>query len=277
MLADCHMHTHLCGHAQGEPTEYVRAAAERGIDLITVTCHIPMPGKGFGQRGIRMRAEQLAEYRSMVSEAQDLGRELGVTVLYGIEAEVFPRESELVAMDLILEEQQFDFVLGSLHHPLSIYRSLLRSEGTHTQDAIVGKYFEDLATGAESGRYHSLAHPDLIRIYGTVDPFDPVEYEEEIKRFLVRVRDAGVALEVNTSGFTKELSEIHPAPVIVKWAAELGVCFTLGSDAHRPRSVGQFFDDAVRLLGQYGVRQHRYYCSGEPVICDLPMVEAGRA
>ncbi len=276
MLADCHMHTPLCGHARGETTEYVRAAAERGIDLITVTCHVPMPNEGFGQRGIRMRAEQLGEYRSMVSEAQELGREVGVTVLCGIEAEVFPRESELVAMDRILAEQQFDYVLGSLHHPMPVYRSLLHSEGVHAQDAIVRRYFEDLAAGAESGRYHSLAHPDLIRIYGTVDPFDPVEYEDEIRRFLERVRDAGVSLEVNTSGLTKELYEIHPAPVIIQWAAELGVSFTLGSDAHGPHSVGQFFEDAVRLLGQSGVQQYRYYRNGEAVISDLPLVEAGR-
>ena len=44
---DCHMHTPLCGHAYGEPEEYVDQAASIGISLITFTCHIPMDGDGY--------------------------------------------------------------------------------------------------------------------------------------------------------------------------------------------------------------------------------------
>ena len=52
---DCHMHTPLCGHAYGDPVEYVEAAAESGVSLVTFTCHIPMKDDRFAQEGIRMR------------------------------------------------------------------------------------------------------------------------------------------------------------------------------------------------------------------------------
>ncbi len=271
MLTDCHMHTPLCGHAVGEPSEYVRAAADRGIAVVAFTCHIPMENEGFGQAGNRMRRDQLPLYRRLIEEARELGHDFDVTVLYGIEAEVFPDERELTVMDRILADEQFDFVLGSLHHPSTAYRDRLERQGLTDDAAIIRRYFEDLAAGAETGRYHSLAHPDLIQIYDTVTPFAPESYAYEIQHFLRRVRNAGVCLEVNTSGLTKSVFEIHPAPIIIEWAAELGLEFTLGSDAHRPESVGQYFGKAIHLLRECGVTRYRYFERGKPVTRDLPV------
>ena len=59
MRVDSHMHTALCGHAIGAPIEYAMVAVEQGIDVTTITCHIPMDGEAFGQAGIRMRRDQL--------------------------------------------------------------------------------------------------------------------------------------------------------------------------------------------------------------------------
>jgi histidinol-phosphatase (PHP family) len=57
------MHTTLCGHAIGAPIEYAMAAAGRGINVMTITCHIPMEWAAFGQEGIRMQRDQLDHYR----------------------------------------------------------------------------------------------------------------------------------------------------------------------------------------------------------------------
>ena len=90
MRIDCHMHTPLCGHAVGDPVEYVREAAKRAMDLVTFTCHIPMDNIGFGGRNIRMAYEDLSTYFKIVDEARKVGEDFGVRVLTGIEAEVFP-------------------------------------------------------------------------------------------------------------------------------------------------------------------------------------------
>jgi len=109
------MHTTLCGHAVGETIEYAMMAAERGIDLITITCHIPMRWEAFGQAGIRMPLEELDDYMAVVKNTAEQAKPLGVEVLCGIEAEVYPDEVELEPMDEILAKYDFDFVLGSLH------------------------------------------------------------------------------------------------------------------------------------------------------------------
>ena len=260
MIVDCHMHTPLCGHATGHPREYVRAAARQGIGLITFTCHVPTGRHEiFRGAGIRMSEEDLPEYSQLIAEAADEGRKCGVEVLRGIEAEVYPDPEALQQMDRVLGEGDFDFVLGSLHHPLPGYRAWLREQGLTRDEAIVDTYFRHLAEGARSGRYDSMSHPDVIRIYGTVQQFEPEEHEPTIRAFLQALVDSGTCMEVNTSGLIKGVYKLHPDPLILDWAAEMGVCMTLGSDSHAPSQVGQHFDTVLPLLKTKGFSKLYYF------------------
>ncbi len=256
---DCHMHTPLCGHAVGDPIDYVRHAARTGIDLITFTCHVPLDDERMGGPGIRMAEADLPRYIDMVADAAEHGRELDVRVLTGIEAEISPDAALMERMDEILARHPFDFVLGSLHHPFPAYRGWLEEHGITDEPAIIETYFRHLADGVRSGRYHSIAHPDVIRIYGTVERFEPVEHEAVIRDFLQAVIDSDCCLEVNTSGLTKGVFEVHPDPVILDWAAEMGARLTLGSDAHKPDSVGQKFDEILPLLAAKGFAHLHYF------------------
>ncbi len=256
------MHTPLCGHAHGEPDEYVRAAHEKGIDLITFTCHTPMADSAFGTQKTRMTEQDLPRYKEMVSKARELGAGLGVSVLFGIEAEVSADQHAMDSMDEVLDRWEFDFVLGSLHHQLPAYRNTLAQRNLGDDAAIIEDYFSTLTTAAATGRYDSFAHPDLIRIYGTVKPFDPREYETVIREFLASAAEHGICIEVNTSGWTKGVFEVHPAPIILSWAAESGTDLTIGSDSHKPESVGRFFDRAYDLVAQAGFESICYFEAG---------------
>ncbi len=265
MIIDCHMHTPLCGHASGSPTEYVQWAARKGLQLVTFTCHIPMDMGGFGNYGIRMKEKHLPKYFKIVEQARTVGERLGVEVLCGIEAEIFPDEQVMARMDQTLAAHDFDFILGSLHHFTSSYGNRLRTADARTDFEKVETYFEDLATGARTGRYHSISHPDVIRIYGTVDHFDPAEHEKSIRRFLQSVIEADICMEVNTSGFIKECAQMHPDPLILDWASEMGVNLTIGSDSHNPQSVGQFYEIVLPLLKEKDFTQLHYHRAGKRV------------
>ncbi len=171
MNVDSHMHTPLCGHAVGEPIEYARMAAEREINLITITCHIPMRWAAFGQAGIRMALEQLDDYLVLVRNTAEQAKPLGVEVLCGIEAEVYPDEAELEPMDEILAAYDFDFVLGSLHAQCRSYIEWLAKNKVKKDAMKIDSYFRHLKDGAQSGRYDSMSHPDVFRTYGDVASF----------------------------------------------------------------------------------------------------------
>jgi histidinol-phosphatase (PHP family) len=264
------MHTPLCGHAIGDPIEYVDAAAARGIGLITFTCHTPMGGEDFAQTGIRMRAADLPVYRELVAEAREHGAAIGVEVLYGIEAEIHPDRTAMDEMDALLAGEKFDFVLGSLHHMLPAFSKWLTVNDLTTDAEKVAAYFECLADGAASGRYHSLSHPDVIRIYGSLDqPFDPRRHEAAITRFLDAVADIGICLEINTSGLIKGDYVVHPDPVIVGWALARDIPFTIGSDSHSPQMVGQFFDEVLADFHAMGLKRLHYFRQGKRVAVEL--------
>lgn len=264
------MHTPLCGHAHGDPCEYVDSAAAQGISLITFTCHIPMREERFAQEGIRMRPTDIPWYRALVDEARDHGRRLGVEVLYGIEAEVYPDEAVMQDMEVLLKSEPFDFVLGSLHHMLPAFREWLAVNDFVTDAEKVAAYFQCLGQGAASGRYHSLSHPDVIRIYGTLDKrFNPREHEAAITEFLDVVADSGTCLEINTSGLIKGDFEVHPDPVIMEWALARDIPFTIGSDSHNPQMVGQHFEEVLAQFGALGLRRLHYFRKGERVAVDL--------
>ena len=269
---DCHMHTPLCGHAQGMPVEYVGAAAQRGLKRITFTCHTPLDEDGFGGPRIRMAPERLPEYTDLIAEAREFGKEIGVEVLLGIEAEITPNQRALDRMDALLAETPFDFILGSLHHQLPSYRELITGLGLVDDASIIRHYFETVIQGIESGRYHSVAHPDVIRIYGTVEPFHPKDYEPEIRAVVRAAAQRGVCLEINTSGLTKGVFELHPHPLILSWVKEEGALLTIGSDSHKPASVAQFFPEVVETLTRIGIESLNYFESGKRV--EVPLARS---
>lgn len=270
MRIDSHMHTPLCGHAVGEPVEYAMIAAERGIDLITFTCHIPMRWEAFGQAGIRMQREELDDYVALVQATAEQAAPMGVEVLCGIEAEVFPDEAELVPMDEILASYKFDFVLGSLHAQCRSYLEWFSKNKVNDDAMRIDSYFRHLKDGAQSGRYDSMSHPDVIRTYGVVQRFQPAEHEEVIRDFLQAVVDEDICMEVNTSGLTKGAFELHPDPLILHWAGEMGVKLTIGSDSHRPGSVGQFFDVIQPMLRDKGFKDLHYFRGRQRIRIDMP-------
>lgn len=264
MRFDCHIHTPFCGHAFGSPTEFVNAAAELDIGLITVTCHIPMAEDGFGGPRIRMAESDLPAYFEWIDRTRDAGKELGVEVLQGIEAEIFPDEDIMKRMEDLIAAQPFDFVLGSLHHQLSAWQDWFGQHGATDDKGIIEAYFEQLAIGAQSGRYHSIAHPDVIRLYGTLwGSFRPDRHERSIQAALDAIAASGTCLEVNTSGRIKGDYVIHPDPRILDWVAERNIPLTLGSDAHGPNMVGQYFDETLQLLDEKGFRELNYFRNGE--------------
>ena len=264
------MHTPLCGHASGDPIEYVDAAAARGISLITFTCHIPMRDDGFAQEGIRMRHTDIPRYRNMVAEAREHGTGCGVEVLYGIEGEIHPNAAAMADMQMLLQREPFDYVLGSLHHMLPGFRAWLAEHEMETDAEKVAAYFHCLAEGAASGRYDSIAHPDVIRIYGTLqERFEPARHEAAIKHFLDAVADCGICLEINTSGLIKGDYVVHPDPLIMGWALERDIPFTIGSDSHNPTMVGQFFEEVLAKFGAMGLRRLHYFRQRERFAVEL--------
>ena len=250
ILFESHSHTPLCNHANGDPSEYAAVALTRGLRGLIVTCHNPMPG-GFSHH-VRMREDQFDEYVDLVAKTRDewQGR---VDVRLGLEADYF--EGCEAYLEKQLASADFHFVLGSVHPQISEFRAKYwQPDAVDVQRT----YFRLLAQSAETGLFDSLAHPDLIK-NETSNSWYPEAIMNDIRYALDRIAATGVAMELNTSGVNKTISEMNPFPAMLKEMCQRNIPITLGADAHAADRVADGYGTALQLLVECGFTHVNFF------------------
>ena len=94
-----------------------------------------------------------------------------------------------------------------------------------------------------------IAHPDLVKIFGSRPPGDLNRYYEPV---VAALAECGGAFEINTAGLRKPVHELYPALDFLKLARQAGVPLVINSDAHSPGQVGMDFDAARALARKAG-------------------------
>ncbi len=246
-VADYHMHTPLCHHAVGEPTEYAAQAVALGLKEIGFTDHSPMRQDDFDNW--RMNADKLDEYVSMVAKAQ---RDFpNLTIRLGLEVDYMPGQEEWIRE--LAMRHPWDYFIGSVHYiakDFDIDNPAKLSEWKK-RDAyeVWSLYFESLTQAAETGLFEVIGHADLPKKFGIYPERDCTPLFE---RFLSTAARKQVAIELNTAGLRKDCREIYPSPAILQMALAKNVAITFGSDAHNPAEVGMNFLEALQLARNTG-------------------------
>jgi histidinol-phosphatase (PHP family) len=111
-----------------------------------------------------------------------------------------------------------------------------------------------LAQSAETGLFDSLAHPDLVKNH-TANVWRPEEIMDDIRAALDRIAVTGVAMELNTSGLNKTITEMNPFPQMLSEMRQRNIPVTLGADAHEPNRVSDGYEQALRILTECGYDQ----------------------
>ncbi len=240
---ESHSHTPLCMHADGWPTQYAEQAEKRGLKGLIVTCHNPMPS-GFSSH-VRMREDQFDEYVSLIETTRQewTGR---IDVRMGLEADYFEGQEKYVEDQL--QSADFHFVLGSVHPQIAEWRAAYWQEDLLE---VQRTYFRHLAQSAETGLFDSLAHPDLIKNF-TAKAWDLETIMPDVCNALDRIAATGVAMELNTSGVNKTISEMNPNPTMLREMRKRDIPVTIGADAHQIHRVADGYETALALLQECG-------------------------
>ncbi len=263
ILYDSHMHTPLCNHADGEPEEYARQALRRNLKGIIFTCHNPMPD-GFSA-DVRMKHEQFGEYVGLVRRAADAYRGK-LDIRLGLECDYMPGFEPWLKEQI--DSADLHFVLASVHPFIEEYGARFWKG-----DAVAFQrtYFENLARAAESGLFDCLSHPDLVKNMYSHE-WDVPRILDDIRAALDRIAAAGIAMELNTSGWNKKLPEANPGPEILREMAIRNIPVVLGSDSHVPDRVADRFEGAMDLLEQAGYREVSFFLNRKRL--DIAICEA---
>jgi len=236
---DSHMHTTLCKHARGCPSEYVARGYEAGLDGVIFTCHNPMP-PGFSH-SIRMRMDELWDYIALVDEAGDTAP-AGFAVRLGLESDYFPGMGSWLGK--LHEAADFHYILGSVRWSLPEYQAINRNSDTL---AFISQYLEHLAEAAESGLFDCIAHPNHARL-ASAKTWGRRELLPALERVFDRIAESGVAMEINASTYDWSLGETRHDEQLLLMMKQRDIPVVLGSDAHSPEKVAGNFGKALSRL-----------------------------
>ena len=249
--ADYHMHTPLCLHAEGEPTELAAHAERIGLKEIGFSDHSPMPKDGFDDW--RMRASDLASYVEKVEQARR--EHPGLIIKLALEVDYLPGYEAWIRE--LAAKYSWDYFIGAVHYVSESWAldspSKLSEWKKRDPMEVWTAYFERLTMAAESGLFDIIAHADLCKKFCFYPKQDCTHLYE---RFLNAARAHDVAMEWNTAGLRKDCKEIYPNAQIVKLAFQKGIPITFASDAHAPGEVGMNFMEAMELAKGAGYAEY---------------------
>src|SRR3954451_1460314 len=260
MLTDYHVHLrqdepeHTADEAftAANAERYLEVASERGVEALGVSEHVHR----FRQA---LDVWQHPFWRSSARDDLDAYCEFVRTetsVALGIEADFVPGAEDRLAT--LLEARDWDYVIGSIHF---LRDAAIDMRGDWDiwrgadPDKVWRRYFETLGEAARSGMFDVLAHPDLVKVWGSAAPVperDPRFYYELA---MDGIAESEVAIEVSTAGLRKPVSEIYPARAFLEMCVEAGRPVALSSDAHTPNQLGYEYERAMEMLSDLGVTE----------------------
>jgi histidinol-phosphatase (PHP family) len=262
LLTDYHLH--LRPDEEGtEPSRYFtqenvaryrEAAGERGIAELGVAEHVHRFSRALDvwehPFWRKWAVDDLDEYVEFVRSTD---------LRLGIEADFVPGREDRMAS--LLDEHDWDYVVGSVHFvrddaiDMRGEWDVWRTSGD--PEKVWASYFDALGEAARSGMFDILAHPDLVKIWGSPEP------DGDLRRFYDRamegIAESDVAIEVSTAGLRKPVGEIYPARVFLEMCLDAGRPVALSSDAHVPEQIGYGYESAMTLLEEVGVTELAVY------------------
>ncbi len=260
MLTDYHVHLRPddadatpARHFTADNAErYRETAAERGIEelgsaehVYRFTAALDVWEHPFWREYAR---DDLDAYCGFVREETDLR--------LGIEADFVPGREDRMAS--LLDGRDWDYVVGSVHFLRD--RSLDTEEYSvwragESPERVWRRYFETVAESARSGLYDIVAHPDLVKVWGTSAPRPEGDLRRYYEPAVEAFAESGVAVELSTAGWRKPAAEQYPSRPFLEMLVDAGCPLALSSDAHVPDQLGFQYERAVDLLGELGVTE----------------------
>lgn len=248
--ADYHMHTPLCRHAVGEPTEYAAQAVKLGFTEIGFSDHNPMVRDDFDDW--HMRQDELDAYVENVAKARKDHPNL--TIKLALEIDYIPGHEDWIRE--LAARHPWDYFIGSVHYVSDSWDldnpKKISEWKQRDPFEVWSVYFDRLTMAAESRLFEIIGHADLAKKFCFYPKADCTHL---FQRFMKSAKESNAAIELNTAGLRKDCKEIYPHRRIVEMAYAAGVPITFASDAHAPGEVGMNFAEAVQLAKDVGYTQ----------------------
>lgn len=175
-------------------------------------------------------------------------------VRLGLELDYFPGGEKALAE--LLADYSFDYLMGSVHFVdgLNVDSDLEQWKGLSpagVNDVWRG-YWARIAGLARSGFFTFVGHLDLPKIHAI---YPTADLHAEADRALDEVARAGMAVEVNTSGWGRACGEAYPSLDLLRACHSRGIPALVSADAHVADHLTRDLDRGIRWLRAAGYRE----------------------
>lgn len=242
---DYHMHS-IFSDGRSLPEDYIGPALKRGFKEIGFSEHLTLFKE---PEEWNMNPEKVTTYINHIDNIRK--NTSGIKIKTSLEVDYIKgKENETRSF---LEKLPLDYIIGSVHYlgEKTVDLGPEFYEGKNI-DRLFESYFDSVCTAIESDLFDIIGHCDLIRIFG----YKPAMDLEPLYRKLARtMKTHNVVFEVNTNGRNRPLADFYPDRNYLHVFRDEKVPVCVNSDAHMPRRVGQYFDEAYELLRYIGFNE----------------------
>ncbi|MFC7199071.1 histidinol-phosphatase HisJ family protein [Halospeciosus flavus] len=243
LAADFHVHSN---YSDGRPLPFMLAAAEEaGLDEVGFADHCnvsPAFEARLTKKEFGFNLDVTYERRRDAIEA--FRERLGLTIHDAVEMDYDPDDEAAIAE--FLDEANFDYAIGSVHHldGTSIFdREHFAAKTEPECRDLVDRYYENVVALVDSGLFDVLGHVDGIERTPELRGYTTDDHRAMVADALVE-RDTRP--EINGGRVLRDYGELHPEPSFLAALDERGVEFVPGTDSHRPDDL----TDAVPALAE---------------------------
>ncbi len=268
--ADQHTHSLFSMDSNNKIEDACEKAIAEGLDELVITDHYDLNSNEMilalePPYEAERAYEELCRYRDMYKGRLDLrvGLELG-------QAHDCPDKAKK-----ILESFRYDQVIGSVHNlrgmPDFYLMAFYKLTGRQCQ-VFLTQYFKELEEVVDLGCFDTLAHLTYPLRYfkegGHDLSLEP--HISTIKRIFEKLISQGKALEVNTSGYRKDLGCPLPDLDILKVYFDMGGrLITVGSDAHYVDDIGADIQRTYNELKKIGFTHIASFSDRKPDLKEI--------
>jgi len=255
---DQHVHSKISHDGISTMNEYINNAEKYNVHEITFTEHFD------DYKGIdtNLKTLDINHYKNKYLEANNK-----IKTNFGIEIGLRNESYELI--NSIVENNKFDFIIGSSHivdgkdtaYDKSFFEGL-----THYQ--VIINYLNDVLNNIKlyKTQFDVYGHLDyviryIIKYYGSIiKKIDYEDFKDLIDEILLCIIKSDKGIEINTSGIRYGLDCCHPNIDIIKRYNELGgKIITIGSDAHKIQDLASNFDIVYDILESFNIENIAIY------------------
>ena len=268
LVQDYSLHTHTIGFdGVNTPRAMVARAKELGFKSFGISNHFIVhpeitksdfyPHAVSGEYASIYSSsfdEAIAKFQPHYTELKRLSEDRSIKLYFGMEMDFFDTPDWFRGFERTLKVLQPDYIICASH--FLYYDGMLRNvydiEKTDekSRNDMLKIYWNKMARAAETGFFNWVAHIDLPRKVGAGTEERWAEYE----RYAIdKMAASKTAIEINTSGYGRGLSEPYPSSRILKMVAAKNIPVLLSDDAHCVEHIGRHFDRAMEFAKACGI------------------------